>query len=80
MEKPLFVRQQVTLQIVEKILKNPRLRIKFKLKPGQILLTNNHWILHNRTSFKDLEIIEKQRHLIRLWPKREILSIPESQF
>jgi len=55
---------------IEALLKRSDLRIEFRLQPGQMLFTNNHWILHNRTAFVDYAELERRRHYIRLWLQR----------
>ena len=41
------------------------------MEPGQMLFTNNHWILHNRTAFEDYPEPERRRHYVRLWLNRK---------
>ena len=57
--------QLAALDAVEALLQRPEFRIEFELSPGQMLFTNNHWILHNRTAFEDDP--ESRRHYVRLW-------------
>ena len=59
--------QEKALNIVEMLLRRSDLRVEFSLTPGQMLFTNNHWILHNRTSFEDYPDPKFKRHYIRLW-------------
>lgn len=68
--RPLTSNQEETLNTVEALIQQPRLRIESRLQPGQILWTNNHWILHNRTAFEDSPIPEKRSHYTRLWLSR----------
>ncbi len=68
--RPLSDRQVKALEVMEKLLRRSELRVEFRLQPGQILLTNNHWILHNRTSFEDSTLPEKRRRYVRLWLSR----------
>jgi len=55
---------------VEAQLRRPELRAEFHLEPGQILFTNNRWILHNRTAFGDDPDPDRRRHYLRLWLPR----------
>ncbi|MCZ6632800.1 MAG: TauD/TfdA family dioxygenase [bacterium] len=64
---PLTSEQTRALEALENLLKQPAFRVTFDLKPGQMLFTNNEWILHNRTAFEDYEIFEQRRHYVRLW-------------
>ena len=59
--------QRKALDAVEKLLQRDELRVEFSLQPGQMLFTNNHWILHDRTAFVDHEDPERRRHYVRLW-------------
>ena len=68
--RPLSEHQIKALEVMEKLLRRPEFRVEFRLQPGQILLTNNHWILHNRTAFEDSAQPEKRRHYVRLWLSR----------
>ena len=58
------------LEAVEEILARPGMRVEFDLRPGQMLFTNNHWILHNRTAFTDHPEAGQRRHYVRLWLRR----------
>ena len=76
--RPLSHRQIQALGVVESLLRHPELRVEFRLQPGQILLTNNHWILHNRTSFEDSTRPEERRHYVRMWLSRTSRPGPAS--
>jgi alpha-ketoglutarate-dependent taurine dioxygenase len=67
--EPLTPAQTEALDALEGLLKRPDLRVEFALQPGQMLFTNNRWILHNRTAFEDHPEPERRRHYIRLWLK-----------
>jgi alpha-ketoglutarate-dependent taurine dioxygenase len=69
--EPLTDAQTGALERVLEIVSRPEMRVEFSLDPGQMLFTNNHWILHNRTAFEDDPDPEKRRHYIRLWLERE---------
>ena len=58
------------LEAVEEVLARPGMRVEFDLRPGQMLFTNNHWILHNRTAFTDHPEAAERRHYVRLWLRR----------
>lgn len=70
-EEPLTPAQADALASVEALLSRPDLRLEFRLEPGQMLFTNNHWILHNRTAFVDHAEPERRRHYVRLWLQRQ---------
>lgn len=46
------------------------MRIEFDLHRGQMMFTNNRWILHNRTAFTDRPDPDDRRHYVRLWLNR----------
>ena len=62
--------QKKALEVVEELLCHTDFRVEFNLQPGQILFTNNRWILHNRTAFEDYPDPEHRRHYVRLWLRR----------
>lgn len=57
------------LDILDRIIQMPELRLDMMLEPGDIQLANNHLALHSRTSFEDFEDQNKRRRLLRLWLK-----------
>ena len=62
--------QSQSLEAIEAVLARPEMRVEFDLLPGQMMFTNNHWILHNRTAFTDHAEMADKRHCIRLWLNR----------
>ena len=65
--KRLTTDQRRALKVVEGLLCRADFRVEFNLQPGQMLFTNNRWILHNRTAFEDYTDPERRRHYVRLW-------------
>lgn len=63
--------QTALLETINQRLSKGDLHVTFSLRPGQILFTNNHWILHNRTAFEDHREAQKRRHYVRLWLERQ---------
>jgi hypothetical protein len=63
------------LDAYDKILEDSNLSLPMVLEKGDIQLISNHYILHSRTAYKDLNEIsfdnngkeKKKRHLLRLW-------------
>jgi alpha-ketoglutarate-dependent taurine dioxygenase len=68
--QPLTADQSAALDKVIEIVSRPDMRVEFSLEPGQMMFTNNHWMLHNRTEFEDHPDPEKRRRYIRLWLER----------
>jgi len=69
-EEPMTPDQQRSLDVLEDLLSREEFRVQFDLQPGQMLFTNNHWILHNRTAFEDHPDPQHRRHYVRLWLMR----------
>ena len=69
-DKALTADQGRALEVVERLLQRAEFRVEFNLQPGQMLFTNNRWILHNRTAFEDYPDPERRRHYVRLWLQR----------
>ena len=65
--KSLTTDQEKALEVVEGLLCCADFRVEFDLQPGQMLFTNNRWILHNRTAFEDYTDPARRRHYVRLW-------------
>ena len=51
--KPLNSNQLYALDVLDSLLETPENQIRFKLIPGDILLTRDAQVLHGRTSFSD---------------------------
>ncbi len=67
---PLTAEQVNALDALDRVAGDPRLRVEFTLRPGEMLFINNRWILHNRTAFEDYAEPERRRHYVRLWLRR----------
>jgi alpha-ketoglutarate-dependent taurine dioxygenase len=59
--------QLAALAAARDLLSRPEMQVTFSLEPGQVLFTNNRWILHNRTAYTDHEDPAQRRHYLRLW-------------
>jgi alpha-ketoglutarate-dependent taurine dioxygenase len=64
---PLTPAQVAALDALDRVASDPLLRAEFSLRPGDVLLANNRWLLHNRTAFEDHPEPDRRRHLLRLW-------------
>jgi alpha-ketoglutarate-dependent taurine dioxygenase len=67
---PLTGDQVRALDALDGTLERGDLRVEFMLRPGDMLLINNRWILHNRTAFEDHAAPALRRHYVRLWLRR----------
>lgn len=54
------------IDAIQEIAADPQFCLQFKLKPGDILLVNNHLTYHSRYAFEDLDG-DMPRHLLRSW-------------
>lgn len=66
--------QRAALDYLEAQSEDPARHAQFRQQPGDIVLINNHVILHRRAEFEDYEQPERKRHLLRVW-----LSVPNSR-
>lgn len=66
---PLSPVEVEALDLVDKILSDPDIRIDMMMEPGDIQFANNYAIFHSRTGFEDYEELDRRRHLYRLWLK-----------
>jgi hypothetical protein len=65
--QPLTAKQRQALDVLDRLARDPGLQVEFTLKPGDMFFTNNRWLLHSRSAFKDHAEPERQRHYVRLW-------------
>ena len=83
--KPLNSNQLYALDVLDSLLETPENQIRFKLIPGDILLTRDAQVLHGRTSFSDYprsrDVFSKKnknlpfkRTMIRAWIKDTQIS------
>lgn len=55
------------LDYLEELSRRDDLVYSMMLEPGDMQFCNNYLVLHSRTEYKDHEITEKKRHMLRLW-------------
>lgn len=53
--------------VIDSILADNRMPVQFKLQPGDILIVDNHKVLHARAAFVDGPPPQSRRRLLRLW-------------
>lgn len=61
----LSAQQQAALQALQQTAARPDLAVRHRLQPGELLLVDNHLVLHGRDAYQDRA--EQQRHMLRLW-------------
>ena len=67
-------RQREALDFLEEVAEDPRLRVRIRQQPGDVLLLNNWVTFHRRTEFEDWQDSTRKRHILRAW-----LSVPNSR-
>lgn len=70
---PMSDQQRQALDFLEEVAEDPLLHVRFRQRPGEILLLNNHVTMHRRDAFDD-ESAASGRLLWRLW-----LAVPNSR-
>jgi len=55
------------LNSMDKLLEDSSLVTNYLMKPGQLMISNNHFTLHGRTTFEDYAEDDKKRLLLRTW-------------
>ncbi len=61
-----------SINTLDKLLAQKEYQYMFRLNQGEMLVHNNHFILHGRKSFEDGAEKESKRLLIRLWGNKRI--------
>lgn len=64
--------QREALELYDEISQEPGLAIDMNFQPGDIQWLLNYAALHSRTSYDDWPEVERRRHLLRLWIKRDV--------
>lgn len=68
--RPLTSMQAEAIELIDGIAREEDMHADVMLRPGVMLVTNNRWVLHNRTAFRDSCDPRMGRHLIRFWARR----------
>ncbi|MEV6054814.1 TauD/TfdA family dioxygenase [Streptomyces sp. NPDC052107] len=56
--------------LVDATAASPAVQLELDLQPGDLLLLDNHVVLHARSAYEDFDALERKRHLLRLWLAR----------
>ena len=59
--------EREALDVMEAVANRPDIRLDFRLEAGEASFTNNCFLLHTRTAFRDGDDPAHKRHLLRLW-------------
>ena len=60
-------KQKMALDILDKELQNENNVLTYELKSGDMMFSNNKWLIHDRTDFIDFDEPDLKRMLIRTW-------------
>lgn len=69
MGRPLTTVEHEAMDVFDKIMHEPDMRIDMMMQPGDLQLVNNYSVMHSRTSFEDDNDLALRRRKLRLWLK-----------
>ena len=72
--QPLNEKQIQAINFLEQILRDSSQMITFELKKGDMMFSNNGWLIHDRTPFEDHDDEQLKRFLIRTWIRETELN------
>ena len=72
MNKPLTEYQKNALDNLDKLLANENLAVSYLLKKGDMMYSNNKWLIHDRTDFEDSDDENLKRVLLRTWIREKV--------
>ena len=67
--QPLSQPQKGALTYLDNLMRMEDIALKYDLKPGDMVFSDNHWIVHGRTSFEDYDDENLKRFMLRTWIK-----------
>ena len=74
MNKPLTEYQKNALDNLDELLANENLAVSYLLKKGDMMYSNNKWLIHDRTDFEDSDDENLKRALLRTWIREKVSS------
>lgn len=69
MNQPLSTVEIEALDLFDRVIQMPHIRLDMMLEPGDLQFANNYAVLHSRNAFEDHDEADKKRKLLRLWLK-----------
>ena len=66
-KQSLSKKQINALNFLDEILDNDHNAVTYTLKSGDMMFSNNNWLIHGRTSFEDFDNADLKRTLFRTW-------------
>ena len=73
-KQPLTQIQIQAIEFLEEILSNSDQVVTYTLKSGDMMFSNNRWLIHDRTLFEDFEDKKLKRLLLRTWIREDKLN------
>ena len=67
--QPLSQPQKNALTYLDNLMRMEDIALKYDLKPGDMVFSDNHWVVHGRTSFEDYDDENLKRFMLRTWIK-----------
>ena len=67
--QPLSQPQKDALTYLDNLMCMEDITLKYDLKPGDMVFSDNHWVVHGRTSFEDYDDENLKRFMLRTWIK-----------
>lgn len=67
MNTPLTKSQKNALDNLGELLANENFAVSYLLKRGDMMFSNNKWLIHDRTDFEDFDDQNLKRYLLRTW-------------
>jgi len=67
--QPLSKSQKEALALLDNLTRDENIILRYDLKPGDMVFSDNHRILHGRTGFEDHDDENLKRQMLRTWVK-----------
>ena len=67
--QPLSQSQKEALTYLDNLMRREEMIMRYDLKPDDMVFSDNHWIVHGRTSFEDFDAQNLKRFMLRAWIK-----------
>ena len=67
--QPLSQSQKDALGYLDNLMCKEEMMLRYDLKPGDMVFSDNHWVVHGRTPFEDYDDQNLKRLMLRTWIK-----------
>ena len=64
---PLSKSQEDALNYLDNLMRREDMMFRYDLKPGDMIFSDNHWVVHGRTPFEDHDDQDLKRLMLRTW-------------